>query len=69
MQETRFINLEETNQQFFSPLKVFSSLPYLDKLILNNNPLSELGKDITGFTELKHLSVQSCKFFHPIVLN
>jgi Leucine-rich repeat (LRR) protein len=63
MQEARFINLEETNQHTFDPLRVFSSLPQLDKLILNNNPLSELGKNITGFTELKHLSVQSCKFF------
>lgn len=69
MQEARFINLEETNQKSFAPLQVFSSLPHLDKLILNNNPLAELGKDIAGFTELKHLSVQSCKFVHPIVLN
>jgi hypothetical protein len=69
MQETRFINLEETNQTSFDRLRVFSSLPHLDKLILNNNPLEELGKDITGFLELKHLSVQSCRFSKPIVLN
>ena len=69
MGEATFLNLEETNQANFTPLRVFGSLPFLEKLILNNNPLVCLGKDITGFEKLKHLSVQSCNLSKPIVLN
>lgn len=49
MGDATFINLEDTNQSDFTPLRVFGSLPYLEKLILNNNPLESLGKNITGF--------------------
>ena len=30
--------------------------------------MKELGKNITGFTTLKHLSVQFCAFERPVVL-
>lgn len=49
MSDATFINLEDTNQSDFTPLRVFGSLSYLEKLILNNNPLEGLGKNITGF--------------------
>ena len=62
LEEARFLNLEECNLTQFSTLHVYSKLPKLEKLILNKNGLKELGKDITGFTQLKHLSVQFCSF-------
>jgi len=62
------MNLEETSQSKFSNLHALSKLPKLERLILNKNPLKELGTDITGFTPLKHLSVQFCSFERPVVL-
>ena len=58
--ESRFLNLEETNINSFSDLDIFSKLPYLERLILNKNPLKQLGRKVSGFNALKHLSVQMC---------
>ena len=68
LEETRFLNLEETRLFEFSDLHAFSKLPKLEKLILNRNELKTVGKDITGFSALKHLSVQFCAFEKPVVL-
>jgi tubulin-specific chaperone E len=68
LEETRFLNLEETRLTKFSDLQVFSKLPKLEKMILNKNELKQVGRDISGFEELKHLSVQHCGFDNPVVL-
>ena len=68
MQETSFLNLEEVGLTSFEGLKAFSTLPHLEKLILNKNPIGTFGRDITGFVNLTHLSVQQCEISKPVVL-
>jgi hypothetical protein len=68
LSEARFINLEETALNDFSKIQFLGTLSRLQKLILNMNPLPAFGRGITGFEELKHLSVQNCAFVKPVVL-
>ena len=68
LEETRFLNLEETRLMEFSDLHAFSKLPKLEKLILNRNDLKSIKEGLTGFSSLKHLSVQFCALAKPVAL-
>lgn len=67
MKQLTFVNLEETKLTSFQAVNAFSSLPHLEKIILNRNDIKELGH-IEGFHSMKHLSVQYCGIDDPVVI-
>ncbi len=64
----KVLNLESTNLSLFSKILVFKDLPQLDRLILNNNPFKEFGREICGFPKLRHVSAQMSQLQEPVCL-